>query len=174
MDIMELGAIGELVGGVAVIGSLLYVGLQVRQSNLQSAQRTEIERNESERQFARDSTAVAFALTDPDLSNVFRRGLDDLRALDGDEQLRFDMWLTGLGNHCTLMWRRGLVREPLVWKWMEWFVSLTKTPGGAMWWESVRFRYVDEFAEEVDALSAEIPAATEVEWFDASSQRAKA
>jgi hypothetical protein len=33
MDIMELGAIGELVGGVAVIGSPLYVGLQVRQSN---------------------------------------------------------------------------------------------------------------------------------------------
>ena len=33
MDIMELGAIGELVGGVAVIVSLIYVGLQVRQAN---------------------------------------------------------------------------------------------------------------------------------------------
>lgn len=33
MDIMELGAIGELVGGVAVIGSLLYVGLQIRQNS---------------------------------------------------------------------------------------------------------------------------------------------
>ena len=33
MDIMELGAIGELVGGVAVIASLIYVGFQVRQSN---------------------------------------------------------------------------------------------------------------------------------------------
>ena len=32
MNIMELGAMGELVGGVAVIASLLYVGLQVRQS----------------------------------------------------------------------------------------------------------------------------------------------
>ena len=32
MDIMELGAIGELVGGVAVIASLVYVGLQVRQN----------------------------------------------------------------------------------------------------------------------------------------------
>ncbi len=32
MDIMELGAIGELVGGVAVIGSLLYVGLQISPS----------------------------------------------------------------------------------------------------------------------------------------------
>lgn len=36
MDIMELGAIGELVGGVAVIGSLIYVGLQVRQNNEQA------------------------------------------------------------------------------------------------------------------------------------------
>ncbi len=33
MDIMELGAIGELVGGVAVIGSLLFVGMQVRRGN---------------------------------------------------------------------------------------------------------------------------------------------
>ena len=33
MGIMELGAIGELVGGVAVIGSLIFVGLQIRQGN---------------------------------------------------------------------------------------------------------------------------------------------
>ena len=33
MDIMELGAIGELVGGIAVVGSLLYVGLQIRQNS---------------------------------------------------------------------------------------------------------------------------------------------
>ena len=31
MDIMELGAIGELVGGAAVVASLLFVGFQVRQ-----------------------------------------------------------------------------------------------------------------------------------------------
>ena len=37
MGIMELGAIGELVGGVAVVASLIYVGLQVRQTNRQSA-----------------------------------------------------------------------------------------------------------------------------------------
>jgi hypothetical protein len=36
MDIMELGAIGELVGGIAVIASLIYVGLQVRQANRQA------------------------------------------------------------------------------------------------------------------------------------------
>ncbi len=36
MDIMELGANGELVGGLAVIGSLIYVGLQVRQNTTHS------------------------------------------------------------------------------------------------------------------------------------------
>ena len=32
MDIMELGAIGELVGGVAVIATLIYLALQVREN----------------------------------------------------------------------------------------------------------------------------------------------
>ena len=32
MDIMELGAIGERVGGVGVIGSLSYVGLRIKQA----------------------------------------------------------------------------------------------------------------------------------------------
>ena len=63
MDIMELGAIGELVGGVAVIGSLLYVGLQVRQSN-------QLNRAESVRSFVRDH--VAFASGDR-RSQIYRR-----------------------------------------------------------------------------------------------------
>ena len=32
MNVMELGAMGELVGGVAVIASLIYVGIQLRHS----------------------------------------------------------------------------------------------------------------------------------------------
>ena len=43
MDIMGLGAIGELVGGVAVIGSLIFVGLQVRGSNHLARAATELE-----------------------------------------------------------------------------------------------------------------------------------
>ena len=33
MDLMELGAIGELVGGVAVIATIAFLGVQVRQGN---------------------------------------------------------------------------------------------------------------------------------------------
>ncbi len=35
MNIMELGAVGELVGGVAVIVSLIYVGMQLRHTGKQ-------------------------------------------------------------------------------------------------------------------------------------------
>ena len=37
MDIIERGAIGVLMGGVAIIGSLIYAGLPDRQSNVLTA-----------------------------------------------------------------------------------------------------------------------------------------
>ena len=35
MSIIELGAIGELVGGVAVIGTLIFIAIQIRQNTHQ-------------------------------------------------------------------------------------------------------------------------------------------
>ena len=70
MDIMELGAIGELVGGVAVIASLVYVGLQVRQSNaLVSAQ--------VHQEASRRSSELSFFLSEPDRVALALRGSAD-------------------------------------------------------------------------------------------------
>ncbi len=66
MDIMELGAIGELVGCVAVVASLVYVGLQVRQSNRQSERGNRTAQSQSNRATARDFNALAVAATDGD------------------------------------------------------------------------------------------------------------
>ena len=44
MNIMELGAIGELVGGVAVIASLVFVGMQIRRGNEQVQRGNAMER----------------------------------------------------------------------------------------------------------------------------------
>ena len=40
MDIMELGAIGELVGGVAVLVTLIYLAVQIRQGNERAKRET--------------------------------------------------------------------------------------------------------------------------------------
>lgn len=71
MDIMQLGAIGELVGGVAVIGSLLFVDVQIRQSNQQSR---EMAMRDLSLQFDRWSEMI---LRNPDLREVWRRATND-------------------------------------------------------------------------------------------------
>ena len=152
---MELGAIGELVGGVAVIASLIYVGLQVRQSNRQAQQRIKIEQNESDRQFARESTAWLSQLSDPELANLFRRGLSDFSALSRDDQLRFDMYLSALGSLLSLVFARELVEEPYNRQWLVWFSSLVKSEGGGRWWAETKPRYFESFQSRIDALAAD-------------------
>jgi hypothetical protein len=172
MDIIELGAIGELVGGIAVVGSLIYVGLQVHQGNREARRRNEIERNESERQSAREHTAILLAMTDPKLTAVLRKGISDFNALSRDEQLRFDMWISALGSHCNLMGVLGELEEyTYSERFLRFWVSLTKSPGGATWWEATKARYVPVFRDHIDELRADpnaAPVITEVNpWFGA-------
>ncbi len=64
MNTMELGAIGELMGGVAVIASLIYVGMQVRQRN-------RIATNSAAQRFREINNEVLRQLfSDPNLTKV--------------------------------------------------------------------------------------------------------
>ena len=69
MDIMEFGASGELVGGIAVVGSLIYVGLQVRQSNRLAG-------GESTRAFVAEYNAILRTPLEPNTSQALRRSLE--------------------------------------------------------------------------------------------------
>ncbi|NIU03573.1 MAG: hypothetical protein GWO40_04635, partial [Gammaproteobacteria bacterium] len=68
MNIMELGAVGELVGGLAVIVSLTYVGLQLRQSNNLAKSTAEIELGRMYMDYARLGA-------EGKLSSIYARGV---------------------------------------------------------------------------------------------------
>ena len=94
MDIMELGAIGELVGGVAVIASLIFVGLQVRNSNA-------INRAESVRSFVRDYNTYLYKILENE--SVFRAGVNDFSGLAPGDQSKVHLlllaqFMLGLGD----------------------------------------------------------------------------
>ncbi len=72
MDIMEIGAIGELVGGIAVIASLIYVGLQVRQGTDQVRQSNAIERSRANREVTRAANEIVLGLADADFMATYR------------------------------------------------------------------------------------------------------
>ncbi len=84
MDIMELGAIGELVGGIAVVASLLYVGSQVRQNT--SALRA----NAAQAFSDSVSKTVLLAAGGGEPTRAWRLSLEDPSSLDEDGRMCAD------------------------------------------------------------------------------------
>ena len=83
MSIQDLAAFGELVGAIAVVASLLYVGKQLRQSNAMS--RSEI-RNELSAQANAWATSIAAS---PSLSEAMSKAhFHDLVREDATETER--------------------------------------------------------------------------------------
>ena len=73
MDIMELGAIGELVGGIAVIATLVYLALQVRQG-------TQVARAQVQQESSRMSTEL-FLSADREILDLFTQAAKDPKGL---------------------------------------------------------------------------------------------
>ncbi len=80
MDIMELGAIGELVGGVAVIASLIFVGMQVRGS-------TREQRLTAMQQATRETAEVVQFFREPGRTDIWIEGLKDWNGLELRDQV---------------------------------------------------------------------------------------
>ena len=132
MDIMELGAIGELVGGVAVVGSLIYVGLQVRQSNA-------LNRAESVRAFVRDFNTVLMQIKDPGFTDIWRRGCVDFHALTRTEQSQLHSVLL---HHLMLGWGDSMINPQRSGDLAQFldtaFAGTVGAPGFAQWWDQMK------------------------------------
>lgn len=84
MNIMELGAIGELVGGVAVIASLAYVGLQIRQN-------TSAVRANSAQGFADSINAVQLQVSSGgETARAWQRFYEEPESLTADDRVILD------------------------------------------------------------------------------------
>ncbi len=160
MDIMELGAIGELVGGLAVVGSLIYVGLQVRQSN-RLAQADAVQAYVQT--YNRD---VLSPLQDQAFAQTLRRGLNDFPKLNREEQIVVHGHLAKsilLGQTAFFLRRHGLVHEDFAESRQAIEVAIVKSPGGTQWWRAVRQAYPPDYVAYLDRLveNSEVPAITE-------------
>jgi hypothetical protein len=146
MDIMELGAIGELVGGVAVIGSLIFAGLQVRQSNYLVAATAFRQGLRIRDEFLRDLSM------NPALSDLYFSGLTDRDQLSSPERLRFDMIILRLFRMMesfVLEVEKHLGEE-------EWtaqertFAAIMGQPGAIAFWRRQKSLFTGRFTKYVD------------------------
>lgn len=147
MDIMALGAMGELVGGVAVVVSLVYVGLQVRQNT--SALRA------GSAQAHADSINGANLLTASslELSRVWRLSIEDPTGLTPDERTCADtIWLASFNSFDSALLQselgsldpqtRAMVRERIR--------ALFEVDYARDWWARNRYPFTRGFIDFVE------------------------
>ena len=91
MDWVALGAIGEFVGGVVVIATIVYLALQLRHSNRQAQASAEL-------QWTRDFNELWDRWSRPDVIETIRSGFHDFHALTPDQQAVFQMQVGSVVN----------------------------------------------------------------------------
>ncbi len=142
MDIMELGAIGELVGGVAVIASLLYVGIQIRQNTALTRAAT---MSDALNQSGEFSQAVAL---DKATSALFFKGVDDPDSLDRDEKSQFFFVMMAFMRryeNSEYQLRQGLLPEDGWSGFRNNLASIAPRPGFSWWWARAEAGFTEEF-----------------------------
>lgn len=146
MNIQDLGAIGEIVGAAAVIATLIYLSIQIRQNNqlLRSQSRQVLVGN--------DVTSLTANLQN---AGVFARYIAD-EPLSPEEQLKLSfMFSLDLRNREFeyFQYVNGLLDEETWLSYRQVIVINHSSEPGRRWWDRVGRTLVDqEFAGQVDDL----------------------
>jgi len=146
MTLQDWGALGELVGGLAIIVSLLYVGLQIRHG-------TNATRAATNPAFVTQYNELLLTLTRTEIRDIYWRGLPGLANLQGSEMAGFSGFMAAVfrtyeafylekeeGRFDTKMWQG----------YTALFADLLSHEGPPEYWEMRKHQYSDEFAAVVD------------------------
>ena len=167
MDWAAVGALGEVVGGLAVVFSLVYVAFQVRQnSRLIDQNSRQLEASMYYASGEGFNRWWSLLIQDPEVAALWRRGLDG-DSLTPEEALRFRsmamMLFTTLENNFHQLQLGSHNRNTLEISRSSW-TRLLNSPGGRAWWErEARRSFTPPFVDAVEALlrgeGGEVPGA---------------
>ena len=170
-DLEALANIGEVIGAAAVVASLLYLAVQVRQGT--QAQRTE----NYARALDRVSSTQSMLSQDGDLSRIFAVGVQDTSTLTPMEKIRFTWSLYEAFDSFEFMfytYKNDQIPKEVWDRWsttVAWWLSF---PGVRTWWQHRPVQFTDSFSTFVESLLDDNPttADTKRRWeqFMATSQ----
>jgi len=152
MTLSELGSLGEFVGAIAVIGSLVYLAIQVRQAT--QSQRTESFLSG----LGRVNDWYRSISNNGDLARIYLDGCDDFAGLNREDCARFHALIMEVLVVCEMMYRLGegqLLNTPTLHAVSRFIFGLFSHPGIVTWWqEQGRAAVTEDFREYVDRAAA--------------------
>lgn len=149
MDLNTLAQLGQFVGGIVVVVSLIYLALQVRQN-------TKMLKTESYGRALDRMAAIQSKLsTDEELNRILVLGSQTPEALDPSERMRLNWALYELLGAAEFMYHQveedALSSE--VWtRWRETIVWWFSNPGVRAWWEAKPVPMSSDFEAFVEDL----------------------
>ena len=142
----HLGNIGEFIGGIAVIVTLIYLTIQVRHN-------TQATRTASLQDLVISFRDLNNKLINPEIERAFRKGIKDYPNMPESERGIF-VWLT---NDHALFFQSamasrdsGTLDGETYERYLAYFCSWLITPGGANWWQEIRNLYTTNLVREVE------------------------
>ncbi len=176
MTILEWGSIGELVGGIAVIFTLIYFALQIRQNTtaLHTTSRQEIVSG------FRGLLRLSF---EPGAARAYTKGMHSYPNMPFDDRTMFVSMIT---DHAVFfqgafaMHETGQLEEETYQAYLNWFACAVATPGGGAWWAEMGRPFITKrMVGAVDAKLSqdELPDIRELQYYrldDSASHPRKA
>ena len=151
MNWEAIGAVAEILGAVAVVASLVYLGRQIHQSNAQS---------QADARYSFLDAYGQLSLTiaaNNDLASVFRRGMQGLE-LDEDEAIQFFVCIGQYLNTWSVLFDLHEERHLPDTQWTvirKDIITMLSTPGCRAFWDDVgRLGVHDDFLNEVEKILA--------------------
>jgi len=151
MTLSDLGDLGDFIGGLAVIVTLIYLASQIRQNTaaLRTASRQEI---------VSGYRAHGRLFLDPRRSRVFADGLSRYPDMPFDDRSLFGNLL---GDHAVFfqsvfaLHESGMLEDEIYHAYLDWFSCQVATPGGAVFWTEMSWILTPRrMVEAVDARLA--------------------
>lgn len=143
MTLQDWGALGELIGGVAIIVSLLYVGLQIRHS-------TSATRAATSQAFITQYNDLLYQLTREEVRDIYWRGLPGISHLQGSEHACFSGLMAMIFRTYEIFYlEKSEGRfDSKIWRgYTQLLRDLMSNPGPREYWELRRHQYSDEFVD---------------------------
>ena len=148
MNIQDFGAIGEIVGGIAVIATLMYLSVQIRQSNTSTHRQM----------YAQAATAISefwLALAkDEELYDLYLKMMREPQSLQptqlGRGQLVLDSYLSLMESYFlhNSEYKEQLSQE----RWERILRQMLNTPGGRVYWPNRQKYFHEKFRLYIDEL----------------------
>jgi hypothetical protein len=149
VTLQDLGNLGEFLGSIGVIASLVYLAIQIRQ-NTRSVRSAAYQAA-----VASSVEAASLFASSETLSEAFSKGFRDFESLKGPERYRFGAYAYGLfRSYENLFYQhaQGAIEEQL---WLGFRNMLQRdinVTGMTAWWDRERDIFSSEFLRYVDGL----------------------